>query len=395
MNTLEKKKPNKKPIIGIVLGIILGILGFVMFKSGILYTLGGEKELIVDIPIIELNISDNSYIGFNKNQIFKVTRDGVTAYDLKGQQLWADALSLENYIVKQRGSYIAVGEKEGKSITLFSDKGKQGEVQSSNKILYFSINEKGGIVTIEEGVDSHTVSAYDSKGRFLGGRVTYSKDSGYPVVAELSPTNNLLLISYININKPALTSEIVAVELGANEEDVMDNVVYGLEQKDNLVYEIEFLKDNEWMSIGDKTMSSYDLDGNPIATINNINCVFTPYNISISRYGEGYLPIIATDSMTQNTVHRADYLIYINGQGEEILRKEIGEPVTYYYANDKGVIIGTRDNYKGYNKLGVLLFEYRPTADISKVFYIPETKTGIAVARDKVMLLKPKKEEKK
>ncbi len=392
MDTRDKKKTRKTPIIGVVLIVILGFIGYGLFKCGFLYTVGGEKELVVNLPIIELNISDNNYIGFNNKQIIKITRDGITAYDLKGQQLWSDALSLENYVVKQREPYIAVGEKDGKSITIFSDKGKQGEIQSTHAIRYFSINKKGGVATIEDGGESYTVSAYDSKGRFLAGRVTYCKESGYPIVTELSPENNLLLVSYVNMNKPVLTSELVAIKLDSYDEEVIDNVTYGLEQKDNLIYEIEFLKDNEWISIGDKSMTTYDLEGNPITTISDMNCVFTPYSVSTSPYGKGYLPIVTTDSMNKNTIHRSDKLIYMDNTGEEVFKVEVDEPITYYYADDKGVIIGTKDSYKGYNKLGVLLFSYQATSDINKVFYLPDTKTGIAVARNKVFLLKPKKE---
>lgn len=71
---------------------------------------------------------------------------------------------------------------------------------------------------------------------------------------------------------------------------------------------------------------------------------------------------------------------------------DIESGVSSIYADENGVIIQLDNVFKGYNKLGNLFFEYTATTDVSKVVYNPSLRKGIAVNKEKVLLLTPKKE---
>lgn len=342
--------------------------------------------------LLTLNAKEKSYIGVTHKQFFCVTRDGIKMYNFEGEELWSDTFTFDNFIVMQREPYIAIGSKQGHNIQVFQEKGKCYEVTSQDEIVYFSINESGGIVTIARDDLTYKITAYDGTGKFLCRRTTYIKEDGYPLTAELSPNNKKLIMSYVSADEPQVMSRLYAIDVvNAQNTDVKDNVHYGREQKDNLIYEIEFMSQNVWVAIGDKQMIWYDLDGNEKATVAHKSLVFVPYLYKTSEYGTGYLPIIMSEKPLQNIAHRKDQLVYFNDKGEETFLVAFNDGIESSYANHNGVIIQINDVFKGYDKLGNLSFEYYADTDVYKAFYIPAIHRGLAVNKESVFLLLPKK----
>lgn len=384
----ERIKPTTLMLVLIIIGMLIyiGINRFGGFSlTGNAISLSEGKE------IITLDIKDNDYIGLNNKQIIRVNRDGITAYDFDGYEIWSDTLSVNNYIVKQREPYIAVGSKEGKKISLFDAKGKVTDITCDNPIIYFSVNEKGGISVIQSLEGGNMVAAYDVNGRYLGGMVSYTSMEGYPTTVELSADNKLLIATYIKTDEPVLTSSIRAIGMQQSSEEEGEGVKYGLLEKENLIYEVEFVKDNIWVSIGDQKMTWYDLDGNEIKSVTNINSVFRPYLYKLSKYGDGFLPIISSDNPSSSIIKRKDKLTFWNAQGAKTFETDLQVPAEYLYVDDRGVVIGAGNQYVGYNKMGSQTFSYKSTVDVNKVFYLSEMRKGIAVSKEKVMLLTPKR----
>ncbi len=380
-----------------ILGVIAAAIGIYLILTQVSIINIPSNHIILEQEkeILQLDIQNPAYIGMNNKQIVKVTKDGITAYDLDGEELWSDTLTLDNYIVRQRESFIAVANKMGTAIILFNDKGRQGQIVCKNPIAYFSVNKSGGVAVIESLGDSHILSAYDYRGNALGvKRITYvqDKNSGYPAVAELSPDNKVLLASYIDVDKPVLTSTLIAIQTQKPKDEALDHVLYGIEQKDNLIYEIEFVKDNEWVVIGDKMSTWYTLEGKEIARKSDLSPAFNPYLIKSSNYGDGFFPIISAAHLKKAALHRENELVYLNAKGEKYHSAILNDAVTYFYADDKGVIIGQMNKFTGYDKTGSKLFEFTTSQDINKVFYLQGKRRGIAVAKDKVLRLSPKRE---
>lgn len=376
-------------IILVVLTLI--IVGYIACSRGsLLVLIQGGTILEEKNEIFALNINENETVVMNDKQIVKVNKDGIVAYDLDGYEIWQDTHSVSNFTVKQREPYLAVGSKKGKTIYLYNNKGKQAEISCENPILYFSVNENGGIAIVEELSDGHMVSAYNKQGKYLGGLVTYMEQEGYPTTAELSPDESLLLASYVNANEPTLTSTIrgIATKIGGGSEV---GVKYGLTEKDNFIYEMEFIAEDTWVSVGDKSITWYDQLGNVKASKTGLTPLYTPYISKINSYGQGFLPILSAESTNKNIIHRVDTLDYFNSAGEIYFTTTLNQAADYFYADSKGVIVGQGNDFKGYNKMGNLMFDYHSSADVTKLFYLPESGKGVAVTKESVILLKAKR----
>lgn len=392
---VKKLKINKvKPTSIVLTVLVVCMIAYMIVVRGNFFAgTFGHVVLEESKTIIDLNVKANEYVGLNGKQIIKVNQDGIIAYDLEGYELWSDTLSVKNYVVKQREPYVAVGSKQGNTIRLFDQKGARAEIICDNPILYFSVNENGGIAVIQSVADGHIIAGYDNKGKALSKkRITYESKDGYPTAVELSPDNDFLMASYLSVDEPVLTSTLIAIDMNKRNSEAVDDVEYGIAQKDNFIYEIEFIKNDTWVSIGDKQATWYDLSGKEVHSEKTISAVFTPYLHKMGTYGQGYFPVLSTESVNKNIIHRVDQLTYFDALGEQSFTMELAEPATYFYADAIGSIIGSGNRYTGYNKLGNQLFEYKGSVDVSKVYYLPDSRKGIAVTKEGVVLLKPKRE---
>lgn len=388
---LSKKQHKWTNIILVIVCFI--IVGYIAYIRGWIPTQFGKSvELEEKKQLFELNSKEKSYVGINNKQIFHVSQDGIKAYDFEGTELWRDTFSFTDFIVVQKEPYIAVGTKRGTSIHVFNEKGKQAEIKSENPIVYFSVNEAGCVVAIANNDDQYTVTAYNEYGDGVCTYTTYVKDEGYPIVAELSPDNTKIVLSYVSVDEPQVVSRVYIIDVQEPEKKEKNTAKYGGEQKNNLVYEIEFINEDTWVTIGDELCVWYDLEGNELGKEENLSLVLVPYLYRRSQHGLGYLPVVLSDKPTQNIIRRQDKLVYFNHLGEKTFETTLEGGVKSVYADNNGTTIQLERSFFGYNKLGNLFFKYTANTDVNKVIYKPTIRKGIAVTKEGVYVLMPKKE---
>lgn len=396
MELLNKKEHHWMNIVLIVIAVAIFI--YIAYIKGFI-PIGYTKAVLLQDgqELFKLDAKEKSYVGVNNKQVFKVTSDGITAYNFEGDEMWRDTFSLNNFVVMEKEPYVAVGSKGGNIVNVFNEKGRQAEITSDYPIVYFSVNEAGGVVTIANNNNAYIISAYNEMGKYLCGRTSYISEDGYPLVAEISPDNKKLIMSYASVDEPQVVSRILCMEVNPEQtkgEEVKDNIQYGHEQKNNLVYEIEFINKDTWVTIGDKLIVWYDLEGNEVAKQSNLSLVFMPYLYKMSEHGLGYLPVVVSEKPTQNIVHRQDEVAYFDNEGKKSHSIALDGGAEYSYADSHGITVQVGNQFKGYDQLGNEFFEYTSNTDVSKVIYIPTIRRGIAVNKESVFLLMPKKEAK-
>ena len=389
----EKSKGHKWTNI-VLIAITLAIIVYVGYTKGRAYFgLGKNVALQASGELLTLDEKERPFIGVNEKQIFKVTTDGIKAYQFDQSEIWSDTFSMANFDVKQKAPYIAIAGKKGKTIAVYNTKGKQCQIEVNGSIVKFSVNEIGGVAVIEENGSSYVVSAYDRTGKRLCQRVSYVSSDGYPTAAVLSPDNKLLLMSCVSVDNPQVDSSILAIKIGGTSDEQQEEFYFGYIEENNLVYHLEYINKETWACIGDKAITWYNNEGEIKGKQDNLALVFRPELIKTSKFGTGYLPIVYSERPTQNVVHRQDQLNYFDDAGKITYQLSLEGGVENYYADENGIILKVNGIFRGYNKLCNQIFEYTPNIEVDKVIYIPAMQKGIAVCKDKVVLLTPKKEK--
>lgn len=365
-DTKDKKKLSSHQGTGIlllmfiILLVIVGGLNWRMLRNEVGdYKLG---EVLFNFPNTKAE-----YIGINKNQVIRLTKDGISAYNLKGEEVWTQTLTLDKVVVKQKEPYVAVANLKDRVVNIFSDKGKEGTIITDNPVAYFSINENGDVAIIEETKEGHSVSAYTKEGTSLSGkRVTYIESAGFPVSAKVLPGRQLLLASYIDIYQPMITSVLVGVPLGVTEEKV-DNISFGIEVKNNLVYGIESMGRGNWAAIGDGRIDYYTKEGRLTESIEIPYLIHTPY--VESGLGAHYLPIVGSYIQGNQSIQGNSLLVLLDNEGKKIAEKDLGR-VTYFRADEHGVVVGEGKRYIGLDTKGEVKFKLHTAQDVDHVGYV-------------------------
>ncbi len=329
------------------------------------------------------------YVGENKDQIVRITKDSVTAYQLNGEVIWEDTITVQQPVVKQKEPYIAVSDIRSRKVAVFSEKGKQGEVVTEFPIVYFSVNTNGDVATIEQTKEGHRISAYQKNGKKIPGqRITYIETAGFPIAVEVAPDQSMLLASYVDIYSPIVTTKVVGIPLSVENVESVDNIQFGHEFKDNIIYELEYVDAKTWVAIGESGMQYFNQKGESVATIPPKYLKYTPY-----VQGEGqYLPVLESSVQGNDALYGKHMLTLFDTMGEVIGEQTFEAPVTAYRADAQGVIVGQGKNYTGFDTRGRTLFTLHTPQDIEGIYYIG--RKPVAVTKNEVIVLEQVREEK-
>lgn len=388
----QEKKSNKAPKILFLLCFVT-ISIYVLNQRGYMPTLAilsqGEGMTLKHIKdIVETDTSKRQEIIVNQDQVIIVTEDGLKAVSLEGEELWADTHTIKSIAIAQKAPYFAIGEKKGRRISVFDTYGKKTDIEFSNPVVYFSINQKGDIVVIEKTQDGHVVSGYDERGNSFGvKRITYVQDVGYPIAAEISPDGKVILISYINTDDINVSSQVIAVGVGDGGLAKVDSILYGKVYEDTIISEIEFINENVWIAAGDNNLIFNRLNGEEIKKIEDryINYITTFEKMADSQ--GAYYATVSSVKPTMSTVHQVENLIFYSQEGEQLIDIDLHDPVTYMYGDGRITILGNDRKFIAYNKLGKKRWEYTSTKDIQKVVSLYPQQRVIMISKGKVELM--------
>lgn len=388
----QESKHSKAPRIFFLTSIII-ISIYILYQRGYITKIGMlsvEKGTKLDYvrDIIELDVIKNQDIIVNEDQVILVTEDGVRAFSLTGEELWADTHTIKNISIAQRMPYFAVGEKSGKVISIFDTHGKKADIKFANPIMYFSMNKKGDIVVIESTKDGHVISAFDQGGSSLGVKwITYIEDVGHPTVAEISPDGKIILVSHMSAADVQVNSNIIAIEVGSDELMKVDNILYGETYKNTIISEIEFVDGKTWVAVGDNIMSFNQIDGTEISKISSLYYNYAPVLERIVDWQGINYPVISSVNPVMSTVHPVEKLSVFSPTGEEIEELELEGMTTYMYSDGRTTIVGSDRKFVAYNTFGKKRWEYTATKDIQKIIPHHSQQKVIMISKGKVELM--------
>jgi len=143
--------------------------------------------------------TDGTYMWFEK-LIIRYTNDGVTAMDSSQNELWQQAYEMSNPIAVEEGSSLAVADKEGNKIYVFSKDGLRGQIWTELPVQSISVSDQGIVEAIIRNDEQTKIVCYDLKGNKLVEAKASLNNTGYPIAAAISKDGKRMLVSYVKIS---------------------------------------------------------------------------------------------------------------------------------------------------------------------------------------------------
>lgn len=193
------------------------------------------------------------YTNYHGN-LLVYSNDGISAYDVKGRQIWNRTYEMQNPIVKVNGTYVATGDYKGNKIYIMDAAGAVGEVETNMPIIDLGISQKGVVAATLQDDDVIWVKLYSPAGAEISGIKTTMKKSGYPIAATISADNVKLGVSYLKAQSGEINTSVAFYNFGDVGQNETDHLVSGKDFADTMIPFLAYVNDNDAVAVGEKQL---------------------------------------------------------------------------------------------------------------------------------------------
>lgn len=185
--------------------------------------------------------------------IIRYGRDGVTAINRRGEDIWAGSYEMTNPKLDVCGSSVVVADVGGTSLYVYRGKDTGVDFSVDYPIVEACVSKQGVIAVLTEESSSNTISIYDpfAKTTKLLVEIPTNVEEGYPVALDISPDGTSVAAAYLCVTTGTTQSRVTFYHFA----DVAKNVNYlvGAQNYDEtLIADVEFLDENHVCLFGEK-----------------------------------------------------------------------------------------------------------------------------------------------
>ena len=185
--------------------------------------------------IDKVGTSDGVFRKYQDN-LLTYSKDGISAYDKDGKQLWNQTYEMQEPIVVSRGGYVAVADYKGSVLYLIGSSGNATTVETNLPILDLDVSSSG--IAVAALQDDATI--------YL------RMKSGYPLAFSISPDNIKVGVSYLKAEGGKINTSLAFYNFGDVGQNETDNLVSGYDYAGELFPLLFYPNEDNALAVGDK-----------------------------------------------------------------------------------------------------------------------------------------------
>ena len=382
---IYSKKLNKKKIITasvICIFVMIIIVLIAMYISDANFRRQVDKYILIkdvqenNLPYISLNENESYQVYALGRYITLLNKNELSFFNSAGKKEATQTAEITTPLVATNGNYMAIANKDGQKIYVFSETNKVWESQLEGNISRITINQNGYCAVVITGTAYKSViQIFNPNGKELF--KTYLSNS-IAMDIEISKDNQYLSFAEVNTSGTLLQTYIKTISISKAQESPRDSIVYTYTAPSNcLSVKIKYQDGNKLICMydneihvmyegKDETLLSIKEAENKFADINLNNHIvtITEKNVLLSTQSTAEIMNIANKSKSSYTV---------SGAVKEI----------YTYEDTIAINLGSEVHFIGNN--GWLKKKYTSTQEIKNIV-LSSNFAGI-VYRNKIELV--------
>ncbi len=209
--------------------------------------------------------SSSTIINLN-GQILMYSKDGVSLLNSSGTQLWNLTYEMQNPISRTCQDVVAIGDYNGHFIYVANSEGELGEIDTNLPIRDFCVASQGVVAAILDDTDITWIYLYDAQGNTLASFKTTMADSGYPLDVAISPSGELVCVSYLYPEDGELKTSIAFYNFGSVGQNAIDNYASGYDYPGTVVPFVHFLDNKTAFAVSDDRIMFYTGSEVPVSS---------------------------------------------------------------------------------------------------------------------------------
>ena len=235
----------------------------------------GIVLLIAVIMVIRIQIENKVYTGFEivrsvdgvgskeskaqayNGNVLYYSRDGVSAYDSTGEQLWNQTYEMQSPIVSVAGEYVVAGDYKGNTIYIMNGSGLCGQININKVLLDLSVSEKGVVTATLDDDTTTWLDIYNAEGENIVSIKTSMNQSGYPLKTSMSPDNQKMAVAYLKAEGNGIGTSLAFYNFGDVGQNVTDKIVSGYDYEDMVIPFLHYINENDAVAVGERQLLIY------------------------------------------------------------------------------------------------------------------------------------------
>ncbi|MDE6739287.1 MAG: hypothetical protein K2K07_09350 [Lachnospiraceae bacterium] len=249
----------------LVLVLIAAVIAALYIQwSNKIYTQAAE------VSSVEINITQGSQLLPFAGYLLTYSKDGAGCMDIKGNAVWNQTFEMQNPIVDVCQNVVAIGDYNGRNLYVMNTSGVMGSITTNKPMRDFCVASNGVVAAVLDDTDTTWIYLYDSQGKELAYFRTTMKDSGYPVKVAISPSGELVCVSYLFVDSGQMKSSVAFYNFGAVGQNNTNNYVSGYDYLNTVVPFVRFLDNRSLFAVADNRVMLYGGAQKPVSVLENL-----------------------------------------------------------------------------------------------------------------------------
>lgn len=360
MSKKHKKKGKRRLLIWIMALVIIAavISVWICYQRNYRFT---SYEVVWETEINEGSLVEYETFGSN---VLKVTKDGVSYIDNKGETMWTESYEMKNPVASVKGSYAVIADKQGNNMCICNEDGLQGKTMALLPISKVAISETGIVAAVLEDSMSSYIMFYRKDGTMLDISITTNMaGNGYPFDIDLSSDGTQLIISYVYIQNGELKSRVVFYDFSEIGKNIPGRLVGGFDEQfqGTLVGKVQFLESPYSCAFSGNSLNFFS--SRNLASPAMIMQVSIKEKIQSVFCSDDYAGIIVKNDFEEYTNRMEIY----KKNGELIMKKNFTYDYEKVDIDGDRIILYNQDSCRIYNMAGVMKLDISFDFAVSKI----------------------------
>ncbi len=298
----------------------------------------GKDGLLGEIP---LDAGSASAFAVFDESFLLCTKDGAKYYQSIGDQKWSDTFNMTAPRLIQEGSYMAVGDINGKQVRVYHTDKIAYQVQLEGNLQQFALNTNGYLSLIESKDGHSEIKIYSNLGTLLKGRVEESAGV-HPISTDISDDNKAFAVSYADLTDVAPMGRVLFFYIGTDEsENYTDSLFASVDRPNELVGTISYRSNGTLAVVSESGL--YGLRDSFVSWEYPLNNMLE----YISFQNKDRIVFALGDALQGKSGEPSGTVCWINSGGKQEGSLHMEHAPTYLGAWEDGMIIGSRQTLMG------------------------------------------------
>lgn len=303
----------------------------------------------VELSSVAINITQDVKLLPFSGHLLSYSKDGANCMDTKGNAVWNQTFEMQNPMVDICQNVVAIGDYNGRTIYVMDTTGSLGSITTNRPVRDFCVAANGVVAAVLDDTNVTLICLYDAKGNELVRFRTTMKESGYPVSVSISPSGELVCVSYMFVDSGHMKSSVAFYNFGAVGQNNTDNYVSGYDYLNEIVPLTYFLDNRSVFAVSDDRIMFYGGTQKPVSVAETL----ISEEVRGVYYGNEYIGIVF-NSTQGNHRYRLD-VYHKSGAFQQSIEFDI-EYTNILFHEDQ-IIIHNESECCIYNNKGIQKYD--------------------------------------